>query len=86
MKNDHFFEYVWNLFQASKIMGHGPRQFIATGIPPGTVTPKKVVKSKGILPKMAETFRLRIHNMGVSENSGFSPQIIHFNIGVFHYI
>ena len=73
MKNHHFFEYVWNLFQASKLWGmvlgnYSDRNPAGNGHPK-----KKVVKSKGILPKMAETFRLRIHNMGVSENSVFSP-------------
>ena len=34
-------------------------QFIATN-PPSL--PQKAVNSKGILPKMAETFRLRIYN------------------------
>ena len=32
------------------------------GTKPPVTSPQKVVNSKGILPKMAETFRLRIHN------------------------
>ena len=38
------------------------RQFIFATFPAGWKFCQKVVNSKGILPKMAETFRLRIHN------------------------
>ena len=37
-------------------------QFIATSNPPSSLPSKWVVNSKGILPKVAERFRLRIYN------------------------
>ena len=51
--NLHFL--TWN--HCCWLVDHHSRQFIATKPPR---SPQKVVKSKGILPKMAETFRLRI--------------------------